>query len=106
MVCDSGTAIGAIVAGGTVSLGSASPMTDGFLFFPENFRNIDQPLILQPRSGRNMSVTGMRREDAESESLPLGFTCDVALGAVPEFLRPCSIERTQSGREEMIRTDP
>lgn len=49
-------------------------MADAFLFFPENFRNIDQPLILEQKSGRNMSVTGMRREDAESESLPLGFT--------------------------------
>lgn len=89
-----------------MSLGSASPMADAFLFFPENFRRIDQPLILQQMSGRNISATGMRREDAESESLPLGCTCDVALRTVPEVPQPCSIERTRSGREEMIRTDP
>lgn len=45
-----------------------------------------------------MSVTGMRSEDAESESLPLGFTCDVALGAVTEVPQPCSIEGTQRQR--------
>lgn len=77
-----------------------------FFSSQKTFEILTSHSFFNKKSGRNMSATGMRREDAGSESLPLGFTCDVALGAGPGVPRPCSIVRTQGGKEEMIRTDP
>lgn len=77
-----------------------------FFSSQKTFEIFSSHSFFNKKPGRNVSATGMRREDAESESLPLGFTCDVALGAGSEVPRPCSIVRTQGGKEGMIRTDP
>lgn len=77
-----------------------------FFSSQKTFEILTSHSFFSKKSGRSMSATGIRREDAESESLPLGLTCDVALRAGLEVPRPCSIARTQSSTEEMIRTDP